>query len=171
MQRVRNAAPGDWSHYVRASLLRLQYEHSHARLKGMDCMVSGNIPMGAGLSSSSALVVGFADAAVALNGLDVTMRDFIDLCGEGEWFVGSRGGSADHAAIRTSKLGHVSRIGFFPFHIAGEFKFPANLHVVIANSGEQAIKSAGARDVYNHRVAGYEFAEMFLRQLWHKTFT
>jgi N-acetylgalactosamine kinase len=166
VQRVLKAAPGDWSHYVRAPLLRLQYEHGHMRLKGMDCMVSGNIPMGAGLSSSSALVVAFAEATVALNGLKVAMRDFIDLCGEGEWFVGSRGGSADHAAIRTGQLGCVSAIGFFPFRMVREVPFPEALRVVIAHSGSRAVKSAGARDVFNQRVACYQIAELILKERW-----
>ena len=164
--RVLQAAPGDWSHYVRAPLLRLQYEHRQTQLRGMDCMVSGNIPMGSGLSSSSALVVAFAEAAVALNGLDVTMSDFVDLCGEGEWFVGSRGGSADHAAIRTGQVGRISRIGFFPFRLVDEVNFPPELRVVIAHSGTQAVKSTGARDIFNQRVACYAFAEMLLRRHW-----
>ncbi len=165
-QSVIQSAPGDWSHYARAPLLRMEHEIRGVHLKGMDCLVSGNIPIGAGLSSSSALVVAFAEAAVTLNGLNVGMRDFIDLCGEGEWFVGSRGGSADHAAIRTSKVGTISRVGFFPFNLAGHVAFPDGMRVVIAHSGSQAIKSAGARDIYNQRVASYEIAQMLLKRTW-----
>ena len=164
--QVLEAAPGDWSHYVRAPLLRLQYANRDRRLKGMDCMLSGNIPMAAGLSSSSALVVGFAEAAVALNGFGLEMSDFIDLCGEGEWFVGSRGGAADHAAIRTGRLGHVTRIGFFPFEVGESTAMPADLRLMIANSGDRAVKSANARDVFNQRVACYEFALMLLKRHW-----
>ena len=163
---ILDSARGDWSHYARAAMLRLQHECRDLRLHGMDCVVTGNIPMGAGLSSSSALVVAFAEAAVALNGLRVAMRDFVDLCGEGEWFVGSRGGSADHAAIRTGRIGHLCRIGFFPFRLEGEMPFPRQLRVVIAYSGSQAAKSADARDVYNQRVACYQLAELFLRRRW-----
>ncbi|MFW6146100.1 MAG: galactokinase family protein [Planctomycetota bacterium] len=159
-------ALGDWSHYARAPLLRLQHECRDVRLRGMDCVVTGNIPTGAGLSSSSALVVAFAEAALAVNALDVAINDFIDICGEGEWFVGTRGGSADHAAIRTSKIGQISRIGFFPFHLAGEETFPADLKVVVAYSGATANKSAGARNIFNQRVLCYELAELFLRRYW-----
>lgn len=166
VRRMLDYIPGDWSHYARAPLLRLQYECRQVQLRGMDCLVSGDIPMGAGLSSSSAMVVAFAEAATLLNSLDVAMRDFIDLCGEGEWFVGSRGGAADHAAIRTSHAGAVSRIGFFPFRLEGEAPFPADLRVVVAHSGSQAIKSAGARDVFNQRVACYELAMMLLKREW-----
>ncbi len=166
VRRVLTEAPGDWSHYARAPLLRLQHAFQDIKLRGMDCIVSGNVPMGAGLSSSSALVVAFAECAVALNGVGVTPRDFVDLCGEGEWFVGSRGGSGDHAAIRTGKPGAVSRIGFFPFRIEGEVAFPDNLEVVVAFSGATAEKSAGARDIFNQRVACYRIGERLLRRRW-----
>ena len=166
VQQVVEAGQGDWSHYARAPLLRLQHECRGTYIKGMDCLVAGNIPMGAGLSSSSALVVAFAEAAVALNRLDVTMRDFVDLCGEGEWFMGSRGRISDHAAIRASRRGHISRIGFFPFHAAGEVKFPSNLSVVIAHSGSQAVTTDVARDTFNQRVACFELGLMLLRRRW-----
>lgn len=166
VRQVLEAAPGDWSHYVRAPLLRLQYANRDRRLKGMDCMLAGNIPMAAGLSSSSALVVAFAEAAVALNGFALEMGDFIDLCGQGEWFVGSRGGASDHAAIRTGQLGHVTRIGFFPFAVGESTPLPDDLRLLIANSGDRAVKSANARDVFNQRVACYEFAFMLLRRRW-----
>ncbi len=166
VRQVIESAPGDWSHYVRAPLLRLQHECPEIRLRGMDCVVGGDIPMGAGLSSSSALVVAFAEAAVALNRLELTVRDFVDLCGEGEWFVGSRGGSADHAAIRTGEAGCVSQIDFFPFHISGTVRFPESWRLVVADSGEKAVKSAGARDVFNQRVAAYEISERLLQKRW-----
>jgi len=164
VRRVLEAYRGDWSNYAKAAVLRLQHACPGRRLGGLDCVVGGNIPMGAGLSSSSAVVVAVAEAAVALNGLDVTTRQFVDLCGEGEWFVGSRGGSADHAAIRGGQRGRVARVGFFPFRIAETIPWPADLAVVIANSHVRAAKSAGARDTFNHRVACYALAEMLLRR-------
>jgi len=166
VRRLLQEAPGDWSHYARAPLLRLQHAAPDKMLRGMDCVVSGNIPMGAGLSSSSALVVAFGEAAVVLNELDFGIRDYVDLLGEGEWFVGSRGGSADHAAIRTSRPGSVSRIGFFPFRIEEEVPLPSDVCTIVAYSGKTAEKSAGARDVFNQRVACYELAQMLLRRTW-----
>ena len=46
-------------------MLRLQMEFRHRKLHGMDVAVSSNIPVAAGMSSSSALVVSTAEAAVA----------------------------------------------------------------------------------------------------------
>ena len=166
VQQVLHSAPGDWSHYARAPLLRLQHECPGVALRGMDCLVGGNVPMGSGLSSSSTLVVAFAEAAVVLNELDVAIHDFVDLCGEGEWFVGSRGGSADHAAIRVSQAGQVSRIAFFPFQLHGQVRFPADLQVVIADSCTAAVKTTTARDTFNQRVACYNAAELLLRRRW-----
>ena len=163
VRQVVEAARGDWSNYARAAVLRLQHGCPDRMLRGMDCVVTGDIPMGAGLSSSSAVVVAMAEAAVALNGLNVTPREFVDLCGEGEWFVGSRGGSADHAAIRSGRRGRVSQVGFFPFRIERSVEFPRGLSLVIANSLQKASKSEGARDTFNHRVAAYNLAEMILK--------
>jgi N-acetylgalactosamine kinase len=166
VQQMLEKEQGDWSHYVRAPALRLLFENKTSQLTGMDCVVTGDIPIGSGLSSSSALVVGSALALSVLNNIKLSQSEFIELCSESEWFVGSRGGGADHAAIFASEQAHFSKIGFFPFHVAKKVKIPDNLSLVIANSGARAIKSAGAKDVFNQRVACYEFAHMLLKQLW-----
>ncbi len=155
---------GDWSNYARAAVLRLQHAYPHRRLRGMDCVVWGDIPLGAGLSSSSALVVAMAEASVALNQLALSTRQFVDLCGEGEWFVGSRGGIADQAAIRGGERDKVSKIGFFPFRIEETIALPRELSVIIANSQAAVSKSHEARHTFNHRVACYDLAEMLLRR-------
>ena len=164
VEQVREAYRGDWSNYAKAAVLRLQHACPDHRLSGMDCVVTGDIPMGAGLSSSSAVVVGLAEAALTLNGLDVKQQEFVDMCGEGEWFVGSRGGSADHAAIRSGIRGRVVRVGFFPFRIEQTMPFPKDQSLVIVNSHIRASKSAGARDTFNHRVSTFNIAELYLRE-------
>lgn len=93
---------GDWSNYVKSAVIHAQFKTDH-KLCGMNMISTGNIPVAAGLSSSSAIVVAVMEALVALNCLNLTEREFIDLCGEGEWFVGSRGGSGDHAAMKCGK--------------------------------------------------------------------
>lgn len=123
LQRLLDEARGDWANYAKASVLRLQEQFRDRQLRGMDLMVSGSIPMGAGLSSSSALVVAVAEAVTAFNRLPVSGRRLVSLCGEGEWFVGTRGGAADHAAIKLSRRGYVTRVGFFPFRIEDSARF------------------------------------------------
>ena len=149
---------GDWSNYLKAPMLRLQQEFKDRQIHGIDCVVSGDIPMAAGLSSSSALVVAMAEALVLTNQLDVSPSDLVYLCGEGEWFVGTRGGSADHAAVKLSQFGRVAHVGFFPFEIKDYLPFPKGYSLVICNSRIQARKAAGARDTFNERVASYQLA-------------
>lgn len=163
VRRIIAQTRGDWSNYVKAALLRLQQGFRQVRILGFDAAVAGDIPQAAGLSSSSALVVASAQVAMAFNGLDVGSSEFVDLCGEGEWFVGSRGGSADHAAIHMGKRGQIAHVKFFPFEVARIYNFPESCKLVIANSGIDAHKSATAKDKFNQRVASYEFGFMLLR--------
>ena len=157
------AERGHWVTYIKSAVLRFQMA-VETPLRGMDVMVTGNIPTGAGLSSSSSLVVAVAEALVALNGLELTDRQFVDLCGEGEWYVGSRGGAGDHAAMKFGRAGQIVQLKFKPFGIGGSYPWPQDCGIVVAESGEQAKKSEGSRDAFNERVATYEFGFMLLRQ-------
>jgi len=155
LQRRLRRSAGNWSLYFEAALLRLQMEFRHQRLVGMDLAVDSNIPIAAGMSSSSALVVATAEAAVALNGLELAPRQFVNFCGEGEWFVGTRGGSADHAAMKFGSKGMVSHVKFHEFELLERVRFPSSHRMVICNSFVLAKKAAGAKAVFNARVASY----------------
>jgi N-acetylgalactosamine kinase len=146
---------GNWRLYIEAALLRLQMAFRTQALQGMDLVVVGNIPIAAGLSSSSAIVVASAEAAVALNGLEVSSQQFVNFCGEGEWFVGTRGGSADHAAMRFGQKGTINHVAFHPFRLLQQLQFPAEYRLVVANSLVQARKATGARAAFNSRVGSY----------------
>ncbi len=156
----------DWSHYVKASLLRLQKKFTDRRLIGMDIFVTGNIPMAAGLSSSSSLVVGAADAVVAVNQLDTFPSQLVTLCGEGEWFVGTRGGSADHAAVKLGERGKVVKVTFFDFAVEDIVEFPHDYAMVVCDSGIKARKSSNAKDQFNHRICCYRIGFMLIKKLF-----
>ena len=155
------ASRGHWMNYVKGAVLRFQAAVDMP-LCGMDILATSDIPVAAGLSSSSALVVTTAEAIVALNELNLSTREFVDLCGEGEWFVGSRGGAGDHAAMKCAKSGCITHLKFKPFEIGEVVPFPADYSVVVVDSGEQAKKSEGARETFNARIRDYEtaFAEV-----------
>lgn len=154
---------GDWCNYVKGAAYRLQLEQDFS-LCGMNVMVGGNIPVAAGLSSSSALVVSTMEALSALNCIDMDDDKFVGLCGEGEWYVGSRGGAGDHAAMRCSRPGMITHLEFKPFKIGKAVSFPVNCAVIVADSLEQSKKSEGSKDVFNARVAAYEFALMLIKR-------
>ncbi|NLG28118.1 MAG: galactokinase, partial [Chloroflexi bacterium] len=162
-RRLVAEAQGDWSQYARAAVLRLQKRYPSMRLRGMDLVVMGDIPIAAGLSSSSALVVATAEATLATNAIDLLPAQFVDLAGEGEWFVGTRGGSADHAAMILGEKGKVTQVTFFDFAVVRKVDFPADYRLVICNSGVQARKAAGARQTFNQRVACYRLGLALVR--------
>jgi len=160
---------GDWVNYVKAAALYLEHIRPtlsppvERPLRGMNLFVAGAVPLGAGLSSSSSLVVGVADAMIRLNALPISDRELVEMCGQAEWYVGTRGGCGDHAAIKFGRLGHVSHLGNHPLTIDA-VPFPEHLQVVLCDSGIEAKKSSGARDEFNNRIAAYEFGLMLLRK-------
>jgi galactokinase len=94
-----------WANYVKgvaAMLLR-----SGCQLRGANITVHGNVPRGAGLSSSAALEMATAFAIRALNGLSVTDDQLITLCQKAEQtFVGVQCGIMDQFASCKGKRGH-----------------------------------------------------------------
>ncbi len=157
-------AGGDWSQYVKAAALRLQKKFSDQRLCGVDLVVGGNIPIAAGLSSSSALVVTAAEALVAVNRLNTFPSQFVDLCGQGEWFVGTRGGSADHAAIKYGQPGKVVKVTFFDFAVEEIVPFPEDHALLVCDSGVKAQKTTNARNQFNHRVACFRIGTLLIKR-------
>lgn len=155
LERYLRQSAGAWWIYIQAAMLRLQMAFRDRLLSGMDMAVCGNIPVAAGMSSSSALVVSTAETAVALNGLDVQPRQFVNFCGEGEWFVGTRGGSADHAAMKFGAAGAITHVKFHDFEVLKQVRFPESHRLVVCNSFTQAQKAAGVKKAFNARVASY----------------
>ncbi len=160
---LRNAV-GNWGNYIKAAVLRLQHRYPEVKVKGVNLAVSGNVPIAAGLSSSSTLVVATLQAAIALNNFELTSRQFIDLCGEGEWFVGSRGGAGDHAAIYLGQRSKIAHVGYLPFRVEKIIDAPCDYQVLIANSHIRAAKSAGSKHQFNARIADYNLGLALLRQ-------
>lgn len=164
---VRNMvylAAGDWGNYIKAAMLRLQHCYQDVRVRGINVALSGNVPIAAGLSSSSTIVVATLQAAIALNNFELNSRQFIDLCGEGEWFVGSRGGAGDHAAIYLGQRGKIAQVGYLPFRVEKIIDAPKGYDVVIANSHVKAAKSASAKHQFNARIAAYNLGLALLKQ-------
>jgi N-acetylgalactosamine kinase len=169
-RRVRGSAV-EWSDYVKAALIALQEQERDRkgaylrRLRGMDIYVESDLPAASGLSSSSALVVASAFAAMACSDIQHSRELLVRLLGESEWYVGLRGGIGDHAVILLAKAAHLCSIELLPTHV--EYApFPDDCRVVVCHSGVTAEKSAGAKNTYNERVAGYGIGLTWLRRMF-----
>lgn len=152
-----NNEKGCWYNYIKAGAVKLQDTFPKSEIKGINLLIDGDIPPGSGLSSSSTLVVGIVKALMARNRLKIDIQPLVELCGEGEWYVGTRGGAGDHAAILLGQLDAITHTGFHPFTYS-YFPFPKEYDIVIIQSGIQAKKATNAREIFNSRIAGYEIA-------------
>jgi N-acetylgalactosamine kinase len=168
-EKRRNDPSISWSNYIRAAVLYIQHlktkdDGSFApAIKGMNMMVYGSIPRAAGLSSSSALVMITVEAVIRLNSLDIRPADFVEHWGFAEWYVGTRGGCSDHAAIIYGRPNTILHITAFPLSVEAA-SLPAGYCFVLADSGIKAKKQAGARDIFNSRVSAYIFGLMLIRK-------
>jgi N-acetylgalactosamine kinase len=166
-EKRRHDPSVSWSNYIRAAVLYIQHLNTKddgsfaPAIKGMNMMIYGNIPRAAGLSSSSALVMITVQAVIRLNSLDIKPADLVEHWGFAEWYVGTRGGCSDHAAIIYGRPNTILHITAFPLSVE-EASLPAGYCFVLANSSIEAKKQAGARDIFNSRVSAYVFGLMLI---------
>jgi galactokinase len=118
---------------------------------GADLLLSGDVPQGAGLSSSAALEVAVAGALRDAFSLDISDVDLALLCQRAEnEYAGVQCGIMDQFAATLSSAGHALLIDCrtLAYEQAPLRLEQAGLAVVIANS---AVKRALAQSAYNER--------------------
>ena len=157
------AAAHDWEHKLAAPPVYLaQMVFRDRTLRGFSGVIAGSVPPRRGLSSSSAVVIASMLAMVEVNDLPLTREELIPHCGVAEWYVGTRGGCGDHAAILCAKRGHLTHVRTVPdLVVAGHFPVPPEYHMVVFYSGHDADKTGAAGNTFNERVACYEIADLF----------
>jgi len=139
---------GDWGNYAKAAALALAERHSLRR--GVDAVVHSDIPVAAGLSSSSALVVAVALALLRANEIEVERLALAELLADAERYVGTRGGGMDQAICLAAQAGAAARVEFEPLRVT-PVPVPARWRFVVADSRVRAEKAGAARDTYNTR--------------------
>jgi galactokinase len=151
--------------FVKAAALRLMME-AGAPPKGANLVIEGDIPVGVGQSSSSALVVVAALALNRLWSIGLDSRRLASTCGEAEWYVGTRGGAGDHAAMLLGSSEGLVGMRFVPpvaVHETRPMRLPPGYQILIANSGQRAIKNKEERRLFNAGIFAYRFALLYLR--------
>ncbi len=90
-----------WAQYIFACLKELH--ERGLELKGMQCSFGGDIPLGAGISSSAALTCGFIYALNDLFGYKLSLLDIAKIAQAAEHRVGTKCGIMDQYAILFSQ--------------------------------------------------------------------
>ena len=93
-----------WAHYFNTMLEQLKNKIGYVPY--FDLVFNSTIPIGGGLSSSSALCCGFLSGINKLYDLALSKRDIIKLASEAEYGLGLQGGLMDQCAIMYSKAEH-----------------------------------------------------------------
>ena len=164
---------GGWRRYAVTVVQRLARNFPDAPI-GADVSFASDLPQAAGMSSSSALMVGLAVTLIRLSGIRRSAawreniasavdeagyyaciengRDFRALAGDAG--VGTHGGSEDHAAMLCSTPGGFTALSFVPMRLLTTAPLPDGWSCIVASTGVAAEKTGGALDAYNRLSSG-----------------
>lgn len=146
--KLEASASGDWVNYVKAAAQAVEGKWKLAF--GIDAVVDSDLPPAAGLSSSSALLAAFTLALLRANGVDASFEELMEVLPEGEYFVGTRGGGMDHAAVLAGRPGCALLINFAPVSVR-PVPVPRDWAFLVAHSLSMAEKSGAVKAEYNSR--------------------
>jgi galactokinase len=153
LDQLTPAAPGHWFDYPLGVAWTLQ--QAGYRLRGANLYILGEVPIGAGLSSSAAVEVATGLALLAVSRHDVDRTKLALLCQRAENdFVGARTGIMDQFASCHARAGEA----LFLDCRSLDFRFlplPLNVHLVICNT---MVKHQLGTSEYNDRRAECEEA-------------
>ena len=142
----RSSQPASWTNYPLGVVH--QFELAGHPIEGFDATVSGDVPAGAGLSSSAAFEVATAGFLMALSGIRLEPMAVAKLCQRAEnEFVGVRSGLLDQATSVFGRANHVVHLDFRTEEIR-TIPFPEHVSLVIADSG---VKHQLLQSEYNMR--------------------
>ena len=149
-----------WANYLKGVVA--QFQQRGVVVPGFDCMFGGNIPMGAGLSSSAAVECGLAFALNHLLHTNLSRLELARISQRAEHeFAGVQCGIMDQFASLFGQADQVVRLDcrsleyhYFPFDSAA-------YHLVLCNSG---VKHSLASSEYNTRRQECEEGVAQLRQ-------
>ncbi|MDQ6765950.1 MAG: galactokinase [Verrucomicrobiota bacterium] len=135
-----------WANYPLGVLQ--QFERAGFEMRGFDAEISGDLPAGAGLSSSAALEVATAGLLMKLHEFRIEPLEVAKLCQRAEnEFVGVRSGLLDQVTSVFGRADHLVYLDCLTEEIR-TIAFPAGYTLVIAESGS---KHDLVASFYNHR--------------------
>lgn len=158
---------GHWSNYPMTVARRVS--RNFGQLRGLDLAFASDLPPAAGMSSSSALMIGCFIAMASINQLqqhpeyvrNIGSRE--DLAGylaavengqsfgalAGDSGVGTFGGSEDHTAILCCRAGQIAQYSYCPLRFERSIDMPGGYAFAIGVSGVAAEKTGQAMERYN----------------------
>lgn len=156
----KNGGPA-WYNYYLCGIKGVQEElNKKWRPMGMQVVLSGNVPLAAGLSSSSALVSAAVLATAHVQGMHLDRKLLASISASCEQYIGTHSGGMDQAIAYLAKQGCAQHIEFHPKLKGTPVTLPAGSCFVVANSLVQKMKAASSD--YNERVVECRLATRWL---------
>jgi galactokinase len=122
-----------WSNYVVCGALGVLEEAKKSQSVPVCMMVDGRVPIGSGLSSSSAMVCCGALAMARINGITLNPSRTAFVAAQSERWIGMESGGMDQAISLLARAGSALHIQFDPIRVA-PVPLAANVAVVIVDS-------------------------------------
>ena len=139
---------GSWENYVKAPAQELA--RRFAIYRGFDGVMTSDVPVASGLSSSSALVNAVGLALAEINEVGADALALAEVMADAERYTGTQGGGMDQAISMAARAGHAARIDFEPLRLK-HVPIPADWRFVVADTGVRAEKSGPVQGTYNRR--------------------
>jgi galactokinase len=143
----KSSQSGDWSNYLNGILA--QFKKTGIELPGIDCVFGGDIPIGAGLSSSAAIECGFAFGLNKLLKANLTTYELVKMAQKAEHeYAGVMCGIMDQYASMFGKKDQVFKLDCRSHHHQ-YFHLNMNDHIIVLI--DTRVKHALASSEYNAR--------------------
>ncbi|MBE0651655.1 MAG: galactokinase [Bacteroidales bacterium] len=154
-----------WANYLLGVIA--QFFKAGKTVHGFDCVFGGDLPMGAGMSSSASLETGLAFAIDQMEGYNYSTYDLVKLSQKAEHeYAGVQCGIMDQFAVMHGKANHVIKLDcrsldyeLFPFEMEDQI-------LILVNTG---VKHSLAASEYNKRrqecEAGVSLLQKFDREI------
>lgn len=148
-----------WSDYV-VGVVR-QLEHVCGPVPGANLLINGDVPLGAGLSSSASLEVAVCKAFLEISGKTLDRTAIAQLCQQAEnQFIGARCGIMDQFISVHGSKNHALRLDCRTLEYR-QLPIPADTKLVICNTMVSHSHSGGE---YNDRRAECEAAAHYFAE-------
>ncbi len=135
-----------WVNYLRGVTYQMA-EKFGDKVKGLDIAIKGNVPTGAGLSSSASLEVCFGHLVSNAFCLNIPLMDIALMGQASEAYIGMKCGIMDQAISANGSKDHAVRIDCRSYELT-KVAVPSNLVILIINSN---IKHQLVGSEYNDR--------------------
>ena len=129
---VQERHPDRWAQFLQGVLS--VFGARYPLVAGCDALIDADLPPGGGLSSSSALVVGFTALLAQVQGIDLSPLERATLGRDAEHWYGTTGGIMDQFVISHARAGQAVLLDCRSLTYA-LIPVPEDVEIVIANTG------------------------------------